>query len=388
MTRYSDHREQNVEIKQFHKVWSRLDSRIELPERLSGEALLPLLENISVPKPVSRQIRFSPKVFTWKSGITYAAAFVLILALSALLGRGTPHLREGSIPVETPPNNESQPPDRTIRPMDNEEAEQTPAQAQNDGVAVSKGESAPGEQASQPGDASAFSTVSAEGQQEDEPLGVGGQSWSILLGEDGMYSYTYRQNDATDPDKQGYPITVNILHTSTGVLAFEIDIPDMDRIQAHFVHEGTVTFIGGSDGQGGVTLRTYDITSVREPREMGALTQPGRYLDARLHKEVVGLFTYTDDTPDCEVIPLPDSAEEGFCVVTLLDVLTMEWEQKAFSGAGDDLRLYNLHAYLQYQGAPAEEGDQGPYVAQIRLDGLSIELRNDESVFPAEGEGN
>lgn len=381
LAKYSDNREWNVEASDLYRVWSRVDSRIELPPGLRADALLPLLEDPPENAPVSRKSRFRPRVFTWQSGVTYAAAFVLVVAVSAVLTRGNPTADIVAGQLEPVPYNEEQtasaPTMEAGMPLldDSEPAPAAPAadtaQQEQTAAAALRQEQQPSAGAGgEAGDAS----VPAGDRAAAAAYGIGGEGASIELGQDELYTYTYRLNDETDPDKAGIPITVTVTHTATGVLAFPIDIVDMYSIEEHFVFNNTLTLVGA--GGSGVVLRTYDLTQVGAPTERLAIEQPGRYLDARLHKNVVNLFTLLEqpEDPGCEVVALPGAVSDMLCVVSAVDVESGLVEQKAFAGAGDDVSLLNLNAYIKYEGEPDEEHPEGHYVAQIRLDGMSIEL--------------
>lgn len=386
MARYSDTREEKVEAKYLYKVWSKVDSGIELPPSLTGRALLPKLDHLEQPVPLTRKIRFSPRIFTWQSGVTYAAAFLLIVALSAVFGRNSTlssdSVQEPQSVAEAADESDenaatfaAQP--RVAIPEAEEEAEADVEAGA--GVSV---QDAPSQTSPAPEKAEAFSAGAADGMDEGvassspEFEGIGGQSESILLGQDDTYTYTYRANDPTDPDKAGYPVTVNIMDTASGALVCAIDISDMQSVEEYYRYENALALVGLAEG--GVAFHSYDLSAMEEPVETFAHTQPGKLLGARLYKNVVHVLTLADagDPLDCEVIELLGSTADTSCLITAIDMDTLETNQKAFSGAGDDVALYNLNVYLNYTGEATEDNETGRYGAHIRLDGMEIELGN------------
>lgn len=383
MAKYSDNRETNREMKYLYKVWSGVDSQIKLPASLTGSALLHLIEDIPAPveekteKQARRKIMFSPR-FTWRSGATYAAALVLIVALSALLGRGNPNpeLVGGTVPAEAQQEAEAAQYNIEDEATQADAAEPRVMQAQEDIEQSAQADAQASSVADTP-----EGTPSGSGEEQSADTfaasGVGGPSESVLLSEDGTYTYTYRYNDVNDPDKAGVPITVNIVHTSSGALAFEIDLAYLHTLDAHVVYGQTLVLIGQSES-GDTLLAAYDLALVGEPECILELDQLGRMIAVNEYKSFVYLTTFAPAgiDPGCEVIDLPEATGEELCVLTALDLDTMETVQLAYLGAGEDISLYNLNAYLQYEGEVDEEHEQGRYIAHIRLDGLQIELRD------------
>lgn len=401
MARYAENREQNRDVKYLYKVWSKVDSGVELPPTLTGDALLPLLKDIPEPAlkekmreatPKARQpyrrIRFSPHVFSWKSGATYAAAMVLIVALASSLGRGTPaDIQEGVIEMQ--PAESAQATDE----LGNQVAPFAFGEAVEDSAADSAAPAGDGR--SLPQDAPAVAeaptqppateppaeAMDAASIDYDDNAAKGGPGVSIELGQAGDYTFNWRANDPSDPDKGAYPVTVNVIHTSTGVSAFEIDIQELRTVDQYVVYEGVLTLVGGSVGQDGVVVKSFDLSQVGNHQEVYQRFQPGALLDVRNYQNVLSLITFAsaDQSPGCEVVPLPDSVESGQCIISTIDLATMTGSQKAFSGASQDLSPGNRNIYVQYEGEPSDENPSGRYVAHIRLNGTEIELRSSEN---------
>lgn len=383
LARYSDNREASQEMKNLYKTWSKVDSRIKLPPTLTGGALLPLLDNLpEVKAPVReerRRIQFSPHVFSWKSVSTYAAALVLIVALSALLSRGPADIGTDTIepaaggqPHDTFENNNplspDSDPDTTVDGGSGEDS----GTGGGDMLAVDA--QTGGEQPAE-GDAGEANAGDAEAQSW-----LGGPE-SILLYEDDAYTYTWLQNDPNDPDKAGFPLTVNILEKAAGGLAFSINVSGIESVDSSFVYGGKLSLLGPAVAEeDAVTLLVYDLTQPGSASCVQELTVPGALLNARLYKNYIDVVTYVPAgiDPGCDITALPDSTGDNLCVIAAVDLDTLQVEQKAFAGASETVSLYNLNAYLDYEGEPTDDNPEGHHIAHIRLDGLDIELRSED----------
>lgn len=374
MARNTDKRIKNDDIQYLYTIWSRVDSQIKLPAVLTGDALISKLEGIEHPAPNVRKIRFSPHVFTWQSGVTYAAAFALIVALSLFLNRGDNQadILQGQIEMqpgameraETPSvfsSQEAAEADQAVEPEADADAQADAGQSA-EAFAVAEDRA---------GDIAGW---------ESQPEGIGGQSESILLGVDERYTYTYRLNDPTDPDKEGYPITVNIIDSQSGELACTFDISQELSLAEYYVN-GDVLALVGSLSEDGAAVIVYNIANMAEPAELIRFIQEGGLADSNLYGSILRLVTLTESAEglDCEIINLPGAITEACCVITAVDLDTMQVETKAFAGInGGEVSLYDLHAYVNYEGEQTEQDASGKRVAQIRLDGMTIELADGE----------
>lgn len=386
MARYSDNRERNRETKSLYKTWSKVDSQIQLPPSLTGHALLPLLDQIPEPKQAVREphrkIQFSPRVFSWKSATTYAAALVLIVALSALLSRSPTDTARGVVVIDEPAGSDfganANPldpdvPDPGTQPESdadagaNENLPATPRTPEDTPVADNPADGAePAGGAEQP--------VDAEGP-------VGGSGESIILHEDASYVYTWRPNDLTDPDKAGYPLVVNVMNMSTGELAFSVDVAAIESVTQSFLYGSKLSLVGTSaTNEADEVLLVYDFSQPGQADNVLEHSLPGKLLAARLYKNIVNVVTYAPAwaDPGCEITALPDGTGDDLCVIAAVDLDTVQVEQKAFAGAGETISLYNLNAYLDYEGTITDDNPEGHHVAHIRLDGTNIELRTEE----------
>lgn len=380
MAGYADNRGQNYEIKYLRKVLGKVDERIRVPDNVRGAALRASLDNVypAVPARPNKKsgATFGLNRFGWQSGLSYAAAFALIVGLFYGLGfnqqpglqRAVPH---GDITLMQPEPDITDPSESVDTPFEPEPAAPFSSGENSDNAhgAASAGES------SKPSDPP---------HSAPQPGGVGGGGKATTLGDQAGFTYAWRANDATDPDKGGFPITVDIVGGDQ--IAAQINIADMQEILAYYFTDTTISVVG--TGERGVVSHCYRITDPKNPSELAALSQPGAYVSSRLFSDTVHVVSYLEDTEDLEIPSevLPHAVHERACVIGAVDTAEGESSGKAFIGADNDIRLYDLGAYISYMGAPDEgeprEDDYAPHpaestlhIAQIRLVGTAIELK-------------
>lgn len=367
MARYSEDRGTNRDIKYLYKTWSKVDSRIELPSNLKGEALLSLIEDIPAPRPKQphRQIQFSPRVFSWKSGVTYAAALVLIVALSAMVGRigSNSDLESGVIEPTSQP--EVSPGfERPDFPDLPDETGEPTVPANTDGVTPDTSSPAGSESmASQPDDA-----------ESENPLEWYGGPQSTKFAEDAQYAYYWRDSGGT--------VTIDVAkleqqeETVTSP-EYSFSVLSLRSVSHHFLYGDILAVAGPALDGSSIALEIYSLAEPGKETHLQSVAQQGTLLDARLYKNIINLVTYTELEPACEIEQLPHAVNESYCVISAVDLDTQQSETVAFRGADNDVALYNLNAYIQYTGEVTEANDQGSYTAHVRLDGIHIALRTD-----------
>ena len=247
MAGYSENREQNYEIKYLRKVLGQVDKRIQVPENISGERLRALIEDVESVTP--RDIAARRKRLTLRSAIVYAAAFVLIIGLFYGTQMYKPEMINGGMQITA----------GTSDAKSTAIAEQAPeinvgrdAGAEPEAPAAVAAEGAAAEPV-QMQEQAAESTVTADS--GDDGIGVGGLLSTLLLEQDG-FAYYVRQNDETDPDKAGYPVTIDIVNMETGVITFQIDIDNMQTVDSVSVSDGQITVTGLYDGH--VSSNVYE----------------------------------------------------------------------------------------------------------------------------------
>lgn len=404
MAGYQDERGKNYELKYLRKVLGEVDEKIAVPDSVRGDALRCKLNNVypTVPAAPNKKsgIRFGLHWFSLQSGISYAAAFALIVGL--FYGLGFNRQPEMSL-VER--NMALSEPEAPSQEGDAPAEQATPFLAPNETVidpAVSGDASvAPPAPPSQP-------DSTTHGGSHAEPGGVGGGGASFPLGTQGGYTYTWRSNDATDPDKGGFPITIDIVQDGSAAIAAQIDIPDMQGITECYLTNSTLSVIG--NGAEGIVTRSYLISTPGSPEELGVVAQPGSYISSRIYQDVIHTVTFCEEAEliTCESEVLPYSITQNACIITALDTATGGTSQKAFIGADNDIDQYNLSIFISYMGeaeaaepeagaaeipegteASQEEADKEPreageagdvvalrklHIAQVRLDKTEITL--------------
>lgn len=364
MAGYSDNREQYYEMKYLRKVLGEVDETIPVPESVRGSALRQKLDHIqptAPPAPDKKSgVTFGLHWFSLQSGLTYVAAFALIVGLFYGLGfheprpgieAGDPARPEITQQVEDVPDPVSQLPNGDDPAVSQPPAETDPQKP----VEPSGGEPA---------------ESSTPASSESSAWGGGGKA--STLGSNAGYAYTWRANDAADPDKSGFPVTIDIVKEGSQLVS-QIDIPDIQVIMEAMFTETTLSVVGTYEG--GVITRCYDISTPEEPVELAVQSQPGGYVNTRVYQDVVHTVTYVPEAAEyeCETVQLPHTDAKSACVVSAVNVATGETAQKAFLGADSDISLQNLNVYLFYTGSGDEQAGQ-EHVGQIRLDGMQIYL--------------
>lgn len=344
-----------MEIKYLRKMLVQVDARISTPQSLSGDALREKLDGIPVPRAQRRDWR---RFFSPQSGVTYAVAFALMIALFFSLEYYSPDMINDVLHI-APSGSEAS------AAGELQSAEPTAASVAAFALPVNEEPDAGAEISSSP-EAVLFLDEPAE------TFGVGGGGEAVLLLTQDMYSYYYRVNDTTDPDKQAFPVTLEIADTAAGLSVAQIDIPDMNSVERLFVQGDKLIVVGV--GETGLVTRSYGLANPGSPEEQLMKTQPGEFVDARIYKDIVHIVTATDAVPqDCETVALPGAEASDSCVITAVNVSTLETGQKAFSGAKGTVQLYNLNAYIHYEGEN-ENGELRQYIGQVLFEGIDIAL--------------
>ena len=353
----------NSDVKYVQHALQPIESRITVPDSLQADALRAQLEGIEPvglkkkpePKPESERVfRWPGNLFNLQSGLTYATAFALMLALFYGLGLNKPKMITGDIPVEQSTGTAELAKAHMAEPEALDEA--LPEDSQVRMFAAAQTETA---------DSTA---------QDNEMPGVGGAGKSIPLGEEGGLHYVYRANDVTDPDKEGFPLTVDIVDNATSQLLGQIDLADINTIYSFFSRDEVVTLVG--EGPAGVITRTYSVADPAQAQEVVSVSQQGSFAGARQYQELVHTVTRLSEKPAGEIVDLPGSVSNSYVVISAVQTAQAQTAQKVFSGSDTgDVLLYNRNAYISYTGETAQDGGQtGVLVAQVRLEGLQIEL--------------
>lgn len=359
MAGYADKRDENYEIKYLRKVLGQVDNRIRVPQSLDAQSLLPLLDGIESSSYETARRR--PRWISLQSGVAYAAAFALIVALFYSMELYRPQMLEGGMLVA-----ESSQSAQALLAEDAADAGGD-VQPETDLILVGddsgdlSGEAVPDTALpSQAGGIAEAAPVTAA-------FGIGGVESNLLLEQDNT-AYYCRVNDSTDPDRQA-PVTLEIVDTASQELVSQIDISEMSAIDRCFVAENLLLLVGQNEDA--VVISTYDNTDPASPAEMSSLARQGELVDARAYKDVVHVVSFSAEPENA--VTLPNAAYEDCLVITAYNTETSESYTRSFIGAKGTVQLHNLNAYIHYEGE-SEDGEAKDYIAQILLDGMDIEL--------------
>ena len=236
MAGYSENREQNLEMKYLRKVLGQVDKRIQVPETINGDRLRALIDDVE--SATHRDIASRRKHLTLRSAIAYAAAFMLIVGLFYGLQMNRPEMISGGMQIT-----------HQASGVEHAAAEPMPqARSSYDAGAETAASAAPaaGGEAfaeSLPPQAEPESADAASEAYGADILGVGGLESTLLLEQDGL-AYYARQNDKNDPDKIGYPITIDIVSMETNLIEAQINIDNMQTVESISVLNGQIIITG------------------------------------------------------------------------------------------------------------------------------------------------
>ncbi|MDL2234048.1 hypothetical protein LJC63_10800 [Ruminococcaceae bacterium OttesenSCG-928-L11] len=371
----TEQRDYEYDIKYLRKVLSGIDENIALPPSLSAEALRSRLD-LQEQQSAAQSLTFSAmqflrsRVFSLQSVISYALAFAVIVAVAYSMQFNAPDIVDGTIAITANT--------QVDQAMDNTES--VPRQAQESQEAPAALFSTP-EAADALPPAESASTPEPEVTGESPAVtadalpGVGGAGEATALGEDDAYLYLARENDPADPDKEGFPLTLEIVSRETELPVWQLDMP-IETVQEFYTRDGVLSLTGeAADGRH--ILLGYAIGSPEEAAEpLFETVQQGTFLGS---KECDGiLYTLSTDTleddGDYMTELLPDSTGGLSCLVTAVDLHTGAMSRYAFTGMAEskEISLYNRNIYISY-AATGEEGESELYMVQIPLGTMELE---------------
>lgn len=371
MAGYSKNREENYEIKYLQKVLRQVDNRVQTPESLSAGSLRHLLDSVDAPtvreaKP-HRMLRLS-----FQSGIAYAAAFALIVALFYSTKFYYPSMVSGGTDVlalEQQPKAEVM----TAEDAGGEIVEaETPDYAGEAPIMLAEPESPePAAVANEDVLLADEPSGRNDSQAVAPKLGIGGGGKANLLLERDEYAFYWRMNDLSDPDRTS-PVSFEVVDKETQAVVTQTDVP-LESIMQSLELNGSLIFIG-TGLSGDAEIYSYDISSPEAPVMQIEFAQEGELIGANVYKDIVRVVTLSetaDSDLDTELLPGCVSSES--CVITAFDPASQSLVTKQFTGANGTIQLHSLNAYIRYTGQD-DEGETKNYIAQILFDGMDITL--------------
>ncbi len=366
MAGYAYNREENLEAKQLQRVLKQVDRRVKVPESLDVSRLRPLIDDV---EPATIRERRLPGWLSLQSGIAYAAAFCLIVALVYSTEIYKPDMITGGMSIPARPQSEAVPAPAAVAADEPDAAQIAEPELFSSRLADSAADAptAAGTAEPQPethGDAEALDADTGS-----LALGMGGSGLSTLLLEQGDYEYRWRPTDAADPDRTGYA-TLEVIRKDTQELVNLTDIQNLRVVDRAFMYGDLLALAG--PGENGVAAGLYG--GAPEPVLQAVFEQPGELIDANLYGEILHIVSLAGPEAEEGATVLPGSQSGGgVCVITAINLETLESSQERFSGNLGSVQLHNLNAYIRYEGVD-EDDETANYIAQIFLDGLNIEL--------------
>jgi hypothetical protein len=352
-------REENNGEKNLRRALKQVDRRVVVPESLDYGHLRALIENV---EPVTPREKRLPSWLSPQSGLAYAAAFCLVVALVYSTGTHKPDIITGGMAI----------PDNAAA----SQAEQDEAAPLDDTARIAAAPEEPqimaAPEAPAPAPAAAPEPAAALPPQaeEAETLGVGGGNRSALIVEADGIEYRWRPIDASDPDRSGF-VSLEAIDTEKQEITDQIDIDNMLAVSQGFAFEEALALVGTFEGS--VVVNAY--STAPELALAGLFGQPGELVAARARNGVLHVVSLSDILPtEIDVSALPDSlGGTKSCVITALDLATLDCSQQAFSGASGTIQLLESTVVINYESL-GEDGEKQRRIAPVYLAGTEIEL--------------
>jgi hypothetical protein len=357
MTEYT--REENNGVKNLKRTLKQVDRRVVVPESLNYESLRALIENIEPAKPREKRL---PSWLSPQSGLAYAAAFCLIVALVYSTETYKPDIITGGMAIpERPESSQAS----QLEPAPLEDTARLAAPAEELDIPAPEAP-VPAAPAAMPEPA----PVPVPQPAEAETFGVGGGNRSTLILEENGLEYRWRPIDAADPDRVGF-VSLEVIDSEIQEIAGQIDIDNMHAISLGFISEEGLSLVGPFEDD--VVINTY--STAPEPLLTGLFSQPGSLVDARVYNGVLHVVSLSETLPnEIDVAALPESnGSVQSCVITALDLNTLDYNQRAFSGVNGAIQLGDSTVVINYESLD-ENGETARAIAPVFLDGLEIEL--------------
>ena len=367
----------NLETKYLRRVLGNVDSRIELPDSLQGQALLHKLEGVKQDIPTDKKVKelLFPRKANLRSLLAYAAALLLVVGLFYSLNTHRPwELAVGVIPLGQ---------DAELAPLS--EGGGMSGRAQDSTPAT------PDEQLSGfalPGEAGDPGPQSLPGQQDGgQPTdiypaidGVGGPGMGTRLGQLGSLVLSYRPNDATDPNHlSSAPNVLLLLDPIRNVIVSQVDLPYMSEIASYYINGSILTLVGLAEGM--TFIHSLDYTLPEYPESLLFLEKAGNlaakgYFDGFLY--VASHSPYLQPRSPSSIV-LPNSDHQSTSTLTLVDLAQSVVYQTCVLGAGKEIILERTGAQIFYTA----DSQQRVANLDIALTGnLQATLANTELVSP------
>ena len=372
MAGYSENRGQSLDYKVLKKALLPVDSRVQLPECLQGQALLHKLEGIEQEVPTEMKVRelVLPRRPSARSWITYAAAFLLVVGLFYGLGfHRDDNTALGGVPLvgqdeldnlvpgggigTTPPV--SPPPVRATQDVASVEPYAGTGDAPaNPPANIPDNTHTSGNQA-QPTQGQGFA---AEIDGLDELVTpMGGAGLGTRLGQFGDFVLAYRPNDPNDPaQSENAPSVLLLLDAYEQEIISQVNIPYMTSISAFHADGYILALVGTSEDA--THIYSIDYSDAHSPATLLSLQAPGTLSDENFFDGFLYVASHCVQPCDNADIILENSAEQGTTTIILVNISEGTISQTGVQGAGSVVQLYRTGANIFYTANTGDEYEE------------------------------
>lgn len=352
---------QEYDANKLRIVFDRINEGIEPPPSLRAEYMRGKLDGIEQERSdiISAVSFLRSRVLSLQSVVSYALAFVVIVAVAYAVNRQTPdHIIDGVVPIAS---------ENEVMEVVSRVADPT---AQEESIDAS---SASGAAAAAENNGQSTEAVKQDPPADSEPLGVGGGGQAVPLTEDGNLSYLYRYNESFET-----PLTLEVICLDDNTLLAQISLEGMDAIGEFIVTDTGFVIIGESAGSflaKGFSSQYKD--GVFSAQEICTVEYGGAPVDARVVNGYLRIVTVGTDDPESgiEKHRLPDSEGDAACILVTVDMETGEANYTAFIGgdSGNRISVQNHSIYISYT-VQNDDDKTELYMVQLKLEGIEPEM--------------
>lgn len=376
------------EEKCIRQAFSQLDKKVSLPEHLSGNNLLHLLDDVEQNPVTSEKPKGKTYFLSWQAFVTYAAVLGILVAGIRVLPFASNVVSPASGQVEVVYQEDQA--DGQVELQQEDLQEQDPAYSPRattpysedavpnveEGTLTGGGGIEESPQQSSPAVAADTPTTekapAPEIASEKAVPAVGGGGRTHVLGQWNEYEITWRANDPTDPDSAQAPVMLEIIDLASNEIHQQIAISSMEQVEQFRQHTNHFVIAGSENG-----ILTVQIYGTKDGKSFDLVEQaamPGSLYLLEVREDMLFAAASGNSLADgWESTLLKDSREQGSVYLVAARLDGTEMHKLALQGIQTPVSLRDKQFLIAYEDSTGEERH-----AQVEYIDHSLQLEEDD----------